>query len=106
MGVPETPKPARGPQEPANTRGSMMSCCVSHMLRRISYDSSCGLVSTSPLGPIFIEVPTQGLMVKGTNRDGCGSKPMGSHIGAGAPPILEPILVVGLGCSLGARFGF
>ena len=25
------------------------------------------------------------------------------HVGAGAPPILEPILVVGLGCSLGVR---
>ena len=24
---------------------------------------------------------------------GCGSKPMGSHFGAGAPPILEPILM-------------
>ena len=29
-------------------------------------------------------------------RCGCGSKPMGSHFGVGAPPILEPILVVGL----------
>ena len=28
------------------------------------------------------------------------------HFGVGAPPILEPILVVGLGCSLGVRFGF
>ena len=27
------------------------------------------------------------------------------HFGIGAPPMLEPI-VVGLGCSLGARFGF
>ena len=33
---------------------------------------------------------------------GCGSKPMGSHFGVGAPPILEPILV-GLGCSPGVR---
>ena len=39
------------------------------------------------------------------------SKPMGSHLGVGAPPILEPILVgigmftggEGLGCSLGVR---
>ena len=23
-----------------------------------------------------------------------------------SPPILEPVLVVGLGCSLGVRFGF
>ena len=29
------------------------------------------------------------------------SKPKGSHFGEGAPPILEPILVVGLGCSHG-----
>ena len=28
------------------------------------------------------------------------------HFGVGAPPILEPFLVVGLGCSLGVRFGF
>ena len=26
-------------------------------------------------------------------ESGCGSKPMGSHFGVGAPPILEPILV-------------
>ena len=34
----------------------------------------------------------------------CGSKPFwGSHFGwyVASPPILEPILVVGLGCSLG-----
>ena len=36
-------------------------------------------------------------------RFGCGLKPMGSHFGVDAPPILEPILVVGLGCSLGVR---
>ena len=30
-------------------------------------------------------------------------KPMGSHFGVGAPPILEPISVVGLGCSLGVH---
>ena len=29
------------------------------------------------------------------------SKPSGSHFGVGAPPIFEPILVVGSGCSLG-----
>ena len=28
------------------------------------------------------------------------------NFGTGAPPILEPILVVGFGCSLGVRFGF
>ena len=39
----------------------------------------------------------------GFSRDGCGSKPTGSHFGVGAPLILEPILVVGLGCSLGVR---
>ena len=33
---------------------------------------------------------------------GCGSKPM-VPFWIGAPPILEPILVVGLGCSLGVR---
>ena len=32
---------------------------------------------------------------------GCGSKPMGSHFGVGAPPILEPI-VVGIGMFTGA----
>ena len=26
------------------------------------------------------------------------------HFGLGAPPILEPVLVVGLGCSLGVRY--
>ena len=34
---------------------------------------------------------------------------MGSHFGVGvfgAPPILEPILVAGLGCSLGGNRGF
>ena len=31
---------------------------------------------------------------------GCGSKPMGSHFGVGAPPILEPILV-GIGMFTG-----
>ena len=30
---------------------------------------------------------------------------LGSHFGVDAPPSLEPILVVGLGCSLGVRFG-
>ena len=34
-------------------------------------------------------------------RSGCGSKPFWYHFGVGAPPILEPILVVGLVCSLG-----
>ena len=34
------------------------------------------------------------------------SKPMGSYFGVGALLILEPILMVGLGCSLGVRFGF
>ena len=33
---------------------------------------------------------------------GCGSKPMRSHFGVGAPPIFEPILV-GMGCSLTVR---
>ena len=28
---------------------------------------------------------------------------LGSHFGVGAPPNFEPILVVGLGCSLGVR---
>ena len=37
----------------------------------------------------------------GSHRYGCGSKPMGSHFGVGAPLMLEPILAVGLGCSLG-----
>ena len=31
---------------------------------------------------------------------------LGSHFGVDAPPILEPILVVGLGCSLGANRDF
>ena len=33
---------------------------------------------------------------------------LGSHFGWdwNSPPILEPLLVVGLGCSLGVRFGF
>ena len=31
---------------------------------------------------------------------------VGTIFGVGAPPILEPILVVGFGCSLGVRFGF
>ena len=35
-----------------------------------------------------------------------GQKPIGSHFGVGAPPILDPIFAVGLGCSLGVRFGF
>ena len=35
-----------------------------------------------------------------------GSKPFWYHFGMGAPPILEPILVVGLGCSLGDNRGF
>ena len=36
---------------------------------------------------------------------GCGSKPMGSHFGVGAPPILEPILV-GIGMFTGGVRGF
>ena len=36
-------------------------------------------------------------------RCGCQNR-FGSHVGVGAP-ILEPILVVGFGCSLGVRFG-
>ena len=31
---------------------------------------------------------------------GCGSTPMGSHLGVGAPPIVEPILV-GIGMFTG-----
>ena len=45
----------------------------------------------------------QGLRVQGNLAEGQNQY----HFGVGAPPILEPILVVGLGCSLGAnRFGF
>ena len=36
------------------------------------------------------------------DQNGCGSKPMGSHFGVGAPPILEPILV-GIGMFTGVR---
>ena len=36
---------------------------------------------------------------------GCGSKPMGSHFGVGAPPVLV-YFQWGLGCSVGVRFGF
>ena len=39
-------------------------------------------------------------------KDSCGSKPMGFHFGVGVPPIFEPILVVGLGCSLGYDLDF
>ena len=35
-----------------------------------------------------------------TESCGCGSKPMGSHFGVGAPPILVPILV-GIGMFTG-----
>ena len=36
------------------------------------------------------------------NPNGCGSTPMGSHFGVGAPPNLEPILV-GIGMFTGVR---
>ena len=42
----------------------------------------------------------------GNGQNGCGSKPfcIGSHFGIGdSPPILELIVVVALGCSLGVR---
>ena len=40
------------------------------------------------------------MLQRGVSSDGCGSKPMGSHFGVGAPPTLVGILV-GIGMFTG-----
>ena len=70
---------------------------------KIPLGFSAGEAKRHLVGRLFRETPSKR---EGAPRYGCGSIPMGSHFGVGAPPILEPILVVGLGGSLGAnRFG-
>ena len=51
--------------------------------------------------------PNLSLLISMDNDVAVGQNPWYPILGVfGAPPILESILVVGLGCSLGVRFGF